>query len=84
VAAPGLGRGQGQGQCRATANHRHRLFHPPLSPPLSIYLLIGAICLAAKTREETVLEHELTLDLNDAVIEQELRAERFRDIHRNR
>ncbi len=55
-----------------------------LSPPLCFYLIIAAICLAAKTNGEAVLEHQFTLDLNDAVIEQEVRAERFRDIHRNR
>ena len=53
-------------------------------PPLGVYLMVGALCMGAKTNGETVADRGLDLDLNDLVIEQEVRAERFRANRRNR
>jgi hypothetical protein len=46
--------------------------------PLATYLMIGAVCLFISVSASGTLERIRSLDLNDAVIEQELAAERFR------
>ena len=52
--------------------------------PLGVYLSIAGFCIGLKTTEEIAGEHHLDLDMNDVVIDQEQRAERFRAMRRNR
>ncbi|MBX6312462.1 MAG: hypothetical protein IRY99_06010 [Isosphaeraceae bacterium] len=54
------------------------------APSLGLYIVIGSLCLVAKTDEQIKAERETMFDLNDAVLEQEWRAERFRGMHRDR
>ena len=46
--------------------------------PLGTYLMIGAVCLVISVNASETISRMRTLDMNDAVIEQEQTAERFR------
>ncbi len=51
-----------------------------IDAPLGTYLMLGGICLSITVRTSCAVDDKQALDLNDAVIEQEMIAERFREM----
>jgi hypothetical protein len=52
--------------------------------PLGTYLMIGGVCLFISVSTSTAVERMQALDLSDAVLEQEMVAERFREMRGER
>jgi hypothetical protein len=48
------------------------------SPPVGMYMIVGSFCLGMKVGMGEFLTEQRSLDMNDAVVEQQLLAERFR------
>lgn len=55
-----------------------------VDPPLGTYLMIGGVCLFISVSAAEVAGRERASDMNDAVLEQEWIAERFRDMRGRR
>ena len=54
------------------------------SPPLGIYVILGAFALMGTVMLSEETQRQRAIEMNDAVIEQQLVAERFRDMRGDR
>jgi hypothetical protein len=54
------------------------------NPPLAIYLVIASFCLMVTVHESDNWIRRRATDMNDAVLDQQVIAERFRDLRRDR